>query len=89
MDYLDPNVSYSTTYTGPYAVIYSLCAATITSFIVSAILNNGLLIRDIIYGPVAGGVAALTASYWILNPVYAILIGIISAAVQVIIMNLV
>ncbi len=89
MDYLDTRVTVSATYTGPYAVIYSLCAATITSFIASAIFNNGLLIRDIIYGPIAGGVAASTASYWIVNPVYAIIIGIVSAFVQVAVMNLV
>lgn len=89
MDYLDTNVTVSATYTAPYAVIYSLCAATITSFMVSAVLNNGLLIRDVIYGPIAGGVAASTASYWIVNPVYAIVIGIVSALIQVVVMNVI
>ena len=89
MDYRDTNITTTNVYTGPYSVIFSLCAATITSFIVSSILNNGILIRDVVYGPIAGGVASSTASYWIANPVYAIVIGIVSAHVQVVVMNVV
>ncbi len=89
MDYWNPNISSSPVYTGPYSVIFSLCAATIASFMMSTLLNNGVLIRDIIYGPIAGGVASSSASYWIVNPVYAIVIGLVAGSVQVIIMNLV
>lgn len=66
-----------------------MSAATLTSFMVSPLFNNGLLIRDIIYGPVAGGVASVTASYWVVNPVYSIVIGVVSATIQVIVMNLI
>ncbi len=55
----------------------------------SPIFNNGVLIRDIVYAPIAGGVACATASYWILNPVYSLLTGLVAGAVQVVIMNLV
>lgn len=89
LDYIDRSVALHTPYTGAYSVLFSLCAATITSFMVSPLFNNGILIRDIVYGPIAGGVASATASYWIVNPVYALVIGVVSALLQVIIMNLV
>lgn len=89
MDFVDTNVTSSNVYTGPYSVIFSLCAATITSFVVSSLFNNGILIRDVIYGPIAGGVASSTASFWITNPVFALVIGVVSAFVQVIVMNVI
>jgi hypothetical protein len=89
IDYLNLDIASHTPYTGAYNVIFSLCAATITSFIVSPIFNNGILIRDIIYGPIAGGVACSTASYWILHPAYALVIGLVAAALQVIVMNVI
>jgi ammonia channel protein AmtB len=89
LDYIDEIVAYHTPYTGAYSVIFSLCAATITSFLLSPLFNDGILIRDVIYGPIAGGVACSTASYWILNPVYAIIIGVFAGAVQVVAMNVV
>lgn len=56
---------------------------------VSIFFNKGVLIRDIIYGPIAGGIASSSASFWITNPAYAIATGIVSALVQVTVMNLV
>jgi len=89
IDYIDTSITSTSPYTGFYSVIFALCAATLTSFMVSPIFNNGILIRDIIYGPIAGGVASVTASYWVVNPVYALVIGVVSALIQVVIMNLV
>lgn len=89
MDYYNPKITTSNVYTGPYGVIFSLCAATITSFVVSALINKGIMIRDVVYGPIAGGVASVTASYWIVNPVYALVIGVVAALVQVVAMNVV
>jgi len=89
LDYVDTSVSGHTPYTGAYSVLFSLCAASITSFLVSPLFNNGILIRDIVYGPLAGGVASSTASFWIYNPVYAIVIGVVSALLQVVVMNVV
>lgn len=77
-------------YTGPYGVIFSLCAATLCSFFVSPLFNNGgILIRDIVYGPIAGGIASVTASYWIINPAFALVIGFTASVIQVILMNLI
>lgn len=52
-------------------------------------INKGLLIRDIVYGPIAGGVIASSASFYVTNPVYGILIGAIAGLIQVIVMNVV
>lgn len=52
-------------------------------------MNNGIVIRDVIYGPIAGGVASATASFWVVNPVYTIVIGVVSATIQVVVMNLI
>lgn len=76
-------------YTSAYSIIFALCASTLAAFMISPIFNDGILIRDIVYAPIAGGVACTTASFWILNPVYAILIGFVAGIVQVIIMNLI
>lgn len=89
MDYIAQEVSISTPYTSMYSVIFALCAATLTSFMLSPLFNNGIQIRDIIYGPIAGGVASVTASYWVVNPAYSLVIGVVSAAIQVIVMNLI
>jgi ammonium transporter Rh len=78
-----------TPYTGPISVLFALCAATLASFLISSLFNDGVLVRDIIYGPIAGGVATSTASYWILNPAYALTTGTVAAIVQVVVMNLI
>ena len=78
-----------TYYTGPYTVWYALASATLTSFAISPLFNDGILIRDVIYGPIAGGVACSSAAYFVVNPAYGIALGVIAALVQVVIMNLV
>ena len=86
-DYVEEDIGTHTFYTGPYTVWYSLAAATVTSFALSPRFNNGLLIRDIVLGPIAGGVVASSASYYIINPVYGIVMGVVAAIVQIVIMN--
>lgn len=89
MDYLEEiTITTTNTYTGAYSVIFALCASTLAAFMISPIFNDGVLIRDIVYAPIAGGVACSTASFWILNPVYALLTGLVAGSVQVVIMNL-
>jgi ammonium transporter Rh len=89
MDYARYDVTDHTLYTGPISVLFALCAATLASFLVSSLFNDGVLVRDIIYGPIAGGVATSTASYWILNPAFALTTGTVAAIVQVVVMNLI
>lgn len=55
-----------TIYTGPINVVFGLTAATICSFAASSLINGKLQIRDIVYGPIAGGIATLTASVYII-----------------------
>lgn len=88
-DYIDTSITSTSPYTSLYSVIFALSSATLTSFMVSPIFNDGILIRDIIYGPIAGGVSSVTASYWIINPAYSLVIGVISALIQIIVMNLI
>ena len=88
-DYLDTSIAVHTYYTAPYTVWYSLAAATVTSFALSPLFNDGVQIRDIVFGPVAGGVVACTAAYYVVNPVYGMVMGTVAGAVQVVIMNLV
>lgn len=87
MDYLEISVSYTPVYTNAYGVIFALCAATIASFVFSALFNDGIVVRDIVYGPIAGGVASATATFWVVNPAYALVIGFVAATIQVIVMN--
>lgn len=89
MDFVDTEVASHTYYTGPLTVWYALAASTIVSFIISPLFNNGILIRDIVYGPIAGGIASSTASYFIVNPVFGILIGFVAGFVQITVMNLI
>lgn len=86
LDY-SSGIGVHTSYTGAYTVMYALAAATVSSYATSVLINNGLLIRDIVYGPVAGGVISSSASFYVTNPVYGILIGMIGGIVQVIVMN--
>lgn len=86
-DYIRSGIALHTPFTGAYTVMYSIAAATIASFATSMILHDGLLIRDIIYGPIAGGVISSSPSFYVTNPVYGILIGLIAGIVQVVLMN--
>lgn len=78
-----------TLYTGPINVVFGLAAATFTSFAMSALINGKLQIRDIVYGPVAGGIATATASVYIVEPVWALLAGTVAGIIQVAGMNLI
>lgn len=48
----------------------------------SYILNEKLTIRDFTLGPVAGGISVASASFYITNSTYAILIGTIAGIIQ-------
>lgn len=71
-DYIESDIAMHTYYTGPITVWYALAASTLISFALSAIFNDGIMIRDIVYGPIAGGVVASSASYFVLDPGFGI-----------------
>lgn len=76
-------------YTTTISIYYSLCAATIASIIWSSVFNGKLVVRDIILGPIAGGVIAGTASLYVVNPVYSLVMGFVGGSVQIIGQNLI
>lgn len=68
--------------------MFALASSTVTSVMFSLLFNEGRIgVRDLIYGSIAGAISSAAASAYITNPVYGILFGFISAALQVIIMN--
>jgi hypothetical protein len=73
---LDSRANNFTTYTGPLSVVYAMAAAGLTSLAISFwTLGQNMLIL----GTLSGGVAVLSSSVFITNPVYALLIGNFSA----------
>jgi len=76
-----------TTYTGPINTVFGLASATIASFSMSALINGKLQIRDIVYGPVAGGIAVASSSIYIVSPVWSMFVGTTAGLLQVILMN--
>lgn len=69
-------------YTTPITVLYGLASSTIMAISTSFVLNEKLMIRDILHGPVAGGITVASAGYYITNPVWGILIGSVAGIIQ-------
>ena len=57
-------------------------AGVVGSFCLSALIHGNIIIRDIIHGPIAGGIVVGSASFFITNPVYALVAGFAAGAVQ-------
>jgi positive regulator of sigma E activity len=74
-------------FTGPFYIIIAMGAGVIGSVIVSCIINGHLIIRDLIHSPLAGGIIAGSASFFITNPVYALVVGFTGGATQAFIQN--
>lgn len=69
-------------YTAPLALIQGLASSTITSISISFILNGDLFIRDFLLGAISGGICLSSASYYVTNPTWAILIGSVAGVIQ-------
>jgi ammonia channel protein AmtB len=74
-------------YTGPISIMLALGAGAIASFCLSSFMNGKIIARDVINGPIAGAIACGAASYYITNPVYAILVGFVAGLIQTFIQN--
>lgn len=74
-------------YVGPFHIIVGMGAALIGSLITSLIFNGKLNPRDLIHGPIAGGVITGSASFFITNPVYALVVGFTGGVVQALLQN--
>jgi uncharacterized integral membrane protein len=74
-------------WTGPFYIIIAMGAAVVGSVIVSCLINGHLIIRDLIHSPIAGGIIAGSASFFITSPVYALVVGFMGGATQAFIQN--
>ena len=74
-------------YTVPILILFGMAASTLGSLSMSLILNHRINVRDIIQGPTAGAIATASASYFITNPVYGLVIGCIAGIFQVLWQN--
>ena len=88
----DPVFSSATafsTYLIPLNIVCGLVASTVGAMCTSALLNGKLNIRDMVIGPLAGGVAVTTAGSYITDPVFSLTLGAFVGIFQVMIMNIV
>jgi ammonia channel protein AmtB len=60
-----------------------MCIAT------SCVVNEMLHVRDVVEGSIAGAVACASASFYLVNPVYALVIGSVSGVVQALAQNMI
>ncbi len=60
-------------------------AAVLGSFCVSTLIHGRIVMRDIIHGPIAGGIVVGSSSLFITNPVYALVAGFAAGVTQTII----
>ncbi len=75
-------------YVTPISIIIGMGASLIGAFIVSSLFNGNFIMRDIIHAPIAGGIVVGSASFFINNPVYALVAGFAGGALQSTIQNL-
>lgn len=68
-----------------YSIWYAISAGITANIGLSLIVYNRIMLRDMIYTIIGAGIASASASYYITNPVYSMLIGIVSGAIQIII----
>jgi hypothetical protein len=76
-------------YTGPISIVLAMSAGALGAFSFSSFFNERMIARDIIHGPIAGAIACGTASFYITNPVYAILVGFAAGIIQTFIQNVI
>jgi hypothetical protein len=64
----------------------SISGSTLATISVGLIAKRGLVIRHLVYGPVAGAIMGGASSYYTSNPVYALVVGVAGGALQTIFM---
>jgi hypothetical protein len=75
--------------TGPLCILLGMSSSVMGAFCISNVINNSIILRDIIHAPIAGGIVVGSASFFITNPVYAIVAGFTAGSVQTLIQNLI
>jgi hypothetical protein len=74
-------------YSGPTSLLLGMGASLVSAICVSILVNENIIIRDVVHAPIAGGIVVGSASFFISNPVYAIVAGFTAGAVQSLIQN--
>ncbi len=62
-------------------------AAIVGAVIFSVLINGSVIARDLIHAPIAGGIIAGSASFFITAPVYIFVVGFTGGAVQTVLQN--
>lgn len=73
--------------TGPVYIILAMGAAVVGSVIFSVLINGTVVARDLIHAPIAGGIIAGSASFFITAPVYTFVVGFTGGAIQAVLQN--
>jgi len=76
-------------YNGPLSVIIGMAASLLGAYCISSLLNGNVIVRDLIHAPIAGGIVVGSASFYITNPVYAMVAGFTAGIIQTLIQNLI
>lgn len=63
-------------------------AAVVGAVIFSVLINGKLVARDLLHAPIAGGIIAGSASFFITNPVYTFVVGFTGGALQAVVQNI-
>lgn len=69
-------------------IILSVSGATIAAVAMCLIFYGRLVVRYLVYGPVAGAIIGGASSYYTSNPVYAIVVGVAGGMLQAIFMRI-
>lgn len=75
-----------TLYTTVICVVLSISASTLTSVAIGLIAKGNLVVRHLVYGPVAGAIIGGASSYYTSNPTYALVVGATGGILQTIFM---
>lgn len=74
-------------YIGPLELLLAMGAAIIGAIGTSLLINGALVPRDIITAPVAGAIIAGSATFFITQNAYSIVVGFVGGVIQVLIQN--
>jgi hypothetical protein len=69
------------------SLVLAMSAGVFGAFSATTFINGRIVIRDIVNSPIAGGIVAGSASFFITNPVYAVIAGFTGGLVQTLIQN--
>lgn len=72
----------------PLSIILGMGASTLGGMCFSTFINGKPIIRDATHSVVAGGIVVGAASFFITNPVYAVVAGFSAGSIQALIQNI-